>query len=354
MEQVYRERLNDLRLLLAQEGVDAIIVFSSRFDSSFIRWATGITCQSAFHYLYITPDAECFAEISYRAHELRLKTSIPINLIPEESDGRDTINTLTKEHERIGLIGSAPFSHLADVRHKIVDLSHFAEEKLLTKSEPEIREIGNYAEALRNAIISVGKTLRVGESEREIANTVAQTLCLCSDRLACPTSVISGSRLAATTVGPATDSLLDENYAVLIDAATVTNGLYADCTRMFFSSAHPSRIQYEALYGAHKQAISKLTPGLTGKHILKIYQHELDKAGLPFETLTIQDLGHGIGFTLHEQPYFCTASSDRFELRPGMVFTLEPEITVANMMLRIEDMLVVSGNGKILNLTCEH
>jgi len=84
------------------------------------------------------------------------------------------------------------------------------------------------------------------------------------------------------------------------------------------------------------------------KEIAKLYKEELKREKLPEETLEIEDLGHSIGFYVHEHPMFYSSEQENIKLEENMIITLEPEIKFSEYRLRIEDMILVKEKSEIL------
>ena len=63
----------------------------------------------------------------------------------------------------------------------------------------------------------------------------------------------------------------------------------------------------------------------------------------------INRTGHGIGFSVHEQPYI--KAGNKQILEKGMVFSIEPGIYIPNKFgMRIEDIVVIRVDGpEVLN-----
>lgn len=341
----YADRQSQLLSLLERDGLDAILLHSSRFDSRFIRWLTGISCRSAFHYLLMTREDRTFLEISYRVAELREKTKLPILPIAEENQADMALEGVTAAFEKVGLVGYAPFAHVAALTDKIRDLTSETESYLGLKSQAEQTEISTLASHLLSAMNRVGQSIVPGTREIEVEQNLAAELSRCSDRLACPLSVISGPRLADSTVGGPSERRLGNADALLIDAAIVKDGIYADLTRMYATGPCRTIDNYQRLLAAQKRIIGNLKLGISGSEFLELVQESLAAENLPRERLTVADVGHGLGFALHEAPFFFAPASESYRIPSGLVFTLEPEIFVDGAFVRVENMIAAVKNG---------
>lgn len=139
--------------------------------------------------------------------------------------------------------------------------------------------------------------------------------------------------------------------------------LFADCTRTFCVGAAP-----EPLVRAHADALAALElahvrspPGTRGWDVQRAVCALLAERGWPTPidapgTLRgyVHNLGHGVGYELHELPSFKAGAAEREGvLEPGDVITLEPGIYepgANGFGVRLED-LVVLGEAGTENLT---
>jgi Xaa-Pro aminopeptidase len=66
----------------------------------------------------------------------------------------------------------------------------------------------------------------------------------------------------------------------------------------------------------------------------------------------VHSLGHGVGLDVHEKPFFGLASTNRDEIEPGDIVTIEPGLYFPDRELgvRIEDTLVVNEDGRVETL----
>jgi Xaa-Pro dipeptidase len=64
----------------------------------------------------------------------------------------------------------------------------------------------------------------------------------------------------------------------------------------------------------------------------------------PFAIFTRHKTGHGLGLDVHEAPHIMRGNNQ--ELKPGMVFTIEPGLYQAGKIgVRIEDDVIVTDDG---------
>jgi Xaa-Pro aminopeptidase len=131
--------------------------------------------------------------------------------------------------------------------------------------------------------------------------------------------------------------------------------LFADCTRTFcvgeppaaFARAHA--LVREVLAEAHARAL----PGVRGWDLQEAVCARFAAAGYPTPisapgTLRgyVHNLGHGVGFDLHELPTFKKASGADGVLREGDVITLEPGLYEPDAWgVRLEDLIHLGAEG---------
>jgi Xaa-Pro aminopeptidase len=137
--------------------------------------------------------------------------------------------------------------------------------------------------------------------------------------------------------------------------------LFADCTRTFcvgdppepFARAHAAVV--DAVQEVHRRAV----PGVRGWDLQEIVCARFGDLGYPTPisapgTLRgyVHNLGHGVGFDIHEFPSFKKAAGAEGVLHEGDVFTIEPglyEPTPADGQtgwgVRIEDLVHLGPDG---------
>ena len=131
------------------------------------------------------------------------------------------------------------------------------------------------------------------------------------------------------------DRPLKDGDIVNIDVTVIKNGWHGDTSRMFLVGKVPAhverlcRITYEAMW----HGIQQVRPGAHLGDIGHAIQTFAEAAGY---SVVREFCGHGIGRKFHEDPQVLHYGKPGTleELRPGMVFTIEPMINAGRREIR--------------------
>ncbi len=153
-----------------------------------------------------------------------------------------------------------------------------------------------------------------------------------------------------------------ESLVVDLFPRSSRRGLFADCTRTFCVGEPPEGLRraHGLVLAALERAHLRARPGVRGWAIQEEVCDLFDAEGVPTQISTpgtargyVHNLGHGVGFDLHEQPIFRKAAGAEGVLREGDVFTLEPglyEPEAGGYGVRLEDLVYLGPEG-LENLT---
>ncbi len=208
------------------------------------------------------------------------------------------------------------------------------------------------ATALDGELWLGGELLRVRRLKREIAAVLAR------HELEQPEGGICapGSEGAVPHSGGTPDRVLRPHESLVLDLYP-RGHLFVDCTRTFCVGEPPP-----ALAAAHARvrealelAAGHATPGRRGWSLQRQVCAHFGAAGYPTEMSDpesvrgyVHGLGHGVGFEVHEYPFFSREAQGREgRLETGDVITLEPGLYEPGegWAVRLEDLYRLAPDG---------
>jgi methionyl aminopeptidase len=152
------------------------------------------------------------------------------------------------------------------------------------------------------------------------------------------------------------DRKLKNGDILNIDIAIIKDGYHGDTSRMYFVGKPPAFAQRltqvckDAMWGA----IGLVRPGARLVDIGHAIQSVAEAEGF---SVVREYCGHGIGRVYHEDPQILHygESGTGLEMRPGMVFTIEPMINAGKRHVRVlEDGWTVVTKDHSLSAQWEH
>ena len=230
-----------------------------------------------------------------------------------------------------------------------------------TKDAGEIERIRHATDASIAAHFAAMRTVKPGVTEREVSALMQYEW----GKRGCERpsyAPIVGSGFYSTVLHYSEDSgTMQSGDLVVIDAAGEYSMYASDITRTLPVSGKFTARQreiYDIVLGAQQAAAAAFR---SGKSYLRrdrpdslhdiaynyINTHGKDLHGEPLGKYFIHGLGHYVGLNVHDPGDYDAP------LGPGAVFTLEPGIYIPEEKLgvRIEDILYVDQDGKLINLT---
>jgi Xaa-Pro aminopeptidase len=229
------------------------------------------------------------------------------------------------------------------------------------KDSGEIERIRHATDASIAAHFAAMKTVKPGVTEREVSALMQYEWGKrgCERPAYAP---IVGSGFYSTVLHYSEDSgTMQSGDLVVIDAAGEYSMYASDITRTLPVSGKFTARQreiYDIVLGAQQAAAAAFQSGKSNLRRDRpnslhdvaynyINTHGKDLHGEPLGKYFIHGLGHYVGLNVHD------AGDYDATLGPGAVFTLEPGIYIPEEKLgvRIEDILYVDQDGKLVNLT---
>lgn len=152
------------------------------------------------------------------------------------------------------------------------------------------------------------------------------------------------------------DKPLKNGDVMNIDITVIKDGYHGDTSRMFYvgdvtpQARRLCKITYECLW----LGIEKVRPGAHLGDIGAVIQHHAENSGY---SVVQEFCGHGVGKKFHEEPqvlHYGRAGTG-LELKPGMIFTIEPMINLGKPGVKIlEDGWTAVTRDRSLSAQFEH
>ncbi|MSR60956.1 MAG: aminopeptidase P family protein [Planctomycetes bacterium] len=215
------------------------------------------------------------------------------------------------------------------------------------KKDPrELELLRGASELTQRAIRAVAERLRPGLSDHQLGRwvTFAQERLGLRETWCLP--LLGPS--AAYPHGEPEGRVLASGEGILVDTGGALHGYQSDITRSWSFGA-PREAEFlrawEAVRSAQRAAFERMAPGVACREIDRAARAAIEAAGYPGGyTVFGHRLGHGIGLSGHEEPYFDGGSETVLE--PGMTFSDEPGVYLAGQLgVRLEDIVAITGGG---------
>jgi Xaa-Pro aminopeptidase len=227
------------------------------------------------------------------------------------------------------------------------------------KSEAEIGLIREAVRQTQEIFALAAGFLRPGLTEKEVgdfitAERVGRGLEAAWSVASCP-AVFSGPDTAQAHYGP-TGRTIEPGHVLNWDFGVKVRDYCSDLQRTFYilrpgEADAPSEVRrgFETIVRASEEARRAIKPGVLGKDVDAVARGIITAAG--YEEFP-HGLGHQVGRFPHDGTALLGPAWEKYgikpfrPLEPGMVFTLEPRLTVpGHGVVTIEDMVVVTESG---------
>ncbi len=205
----------------------------------------------------------------------------------------------------------------------------------------------------------VAAFLAPGVTEREVADYVAdqvraERLDLAWEAGTCP-AVFTGPDTAGAHYSP-TGRAVERGHIVNMDFGIKYHDYCADLQRTFYvlrdgESAAPAEVQrgFETIVKAIEEARKAIRPGVVGQAVDEVARTIITDAGYAEFP---HALGHQVGRYAHDGTALLGPAWEKYARKPfvpieaGMVFTIEPRLTVPGFgIATVEEMVVVTSKG---------
>lgn len=227
------------------------------------------------------------------------------------------------------------------------------------KSKTELKSMLEAIRITELIFDKVAKFIKPGVTEKEIAEFMKQETArnkveFAWEETVCP-AVFTGPETAGAHYAPS-DRRVEKGQILNMDFGVKFNGYCSDMQRTFYilkdgeTAAPPDVMKgFNTIVEAIERAKQAMKPGITGEEIDRIAREIVVQNG--YEEFP-HALGHQVGRFSHDGTALLGPAWEKYAQKPfrpleeGMVFTLEPRLTVSDRgVATIEEMVLVTATG---------
>lgn len=363
----YLDRIARVRLELAAQGLDALLIVGNAGDPSGIAYLTNFTPRFGTTWMLLPLDGEPVVASDGLLHGEPMHSMLwnvwlpdlrPAWARPGKPPGTlaQVLGVAAKERglasARIGVASPSLLSaaHADALRRELPQVS-WADGTLALmrpraiKSENEIALMRRACEITAIGLNAAEEAVRPGVTERAVANIAhAAMFTAGAEELGFDTAVSSGPR-AGLKHAPPTERVLQAGELVFLDMGAVIGGYHADLSRCV--GVWPFSAQYRRMLDAaeaiFEEALAAIRPGVSVRAIYRAAEEAAAREGFADDYMP-NGLGHGLGLSLFELPYL--GPDDDTVLEAGMIFALEPMLVRYGVGTAvIEETVLVTRSG---------
>lgn len=360
----YRRRLDDLRRLVRDAGLDVFVV--SAFDSIYYLTGTGFEPLERPFFLLVPADPDrppvLLCPRLDRDHMAR-NTRLPLGAVhtyreypaPAGRRWADRLRELIGPGRAVGVEPTLPLGVAAELAEHAPRAEPLVERLRVVKSPAEV---GAIRRAARYADYGVERLLAASYRGSAVAEGLAQTRAVAGrilrevdDWEPLTTRVVMASWAAPTSAMPHTipnlwDRLGDGPHEALVLARV--SGYSAESERTYFTAAPTGEMRRAlgAMLRAREVAFKLVRPGVPAGEVDAAVSAFLAREYPDYQTEAgrLHRTGHGIGLGTHEAPWVAEGSSD--VLAANAVVSIEPGVYVPGCGgFRHSDTVLVTEGG---------
>lgn len=360
---IHDQRIRKIRAAMDAHKVDLLVLT----PSPFMFWATGVRDQPWFGSLKGPGDwmtgvfisqSQVVLAVHWMVHRIltRLPNALdgvftdtivvnneddPYRLLKNVLDKFDSKNQVALADRSWAIFTEATRAALPDAKFS---LASPLLDPLVAHKDAAALAAMRHAAAINDAAYGeVLKFLKAGVTVREIALEVDyQFRKAGAEGNAFASTVVIGGPEALRNGEP---KRLQPGDSVMFDIGCYVDGYCSDFGRsVFYGNPPPEYVQlHETNLRAQRVGMDALRPGrITCGEIVPLVQSVMLE--YPGVANLIPQVGHAIGMTVHEPPFFIVG--DRTVVETGMTFTVEPTLRIPEQFCnRVEDIVLVTESG---------
>ncbi len=244
----------------------------------------------------------------------------------------------------LGYLPTADFARLQEAAPLVewVSADRWLGKLRQVKTTGELELLVRLSRIADAAIGSALRSVSAGDTEMDIAAALTDGIYRGGAEDFQLMIVATGPRSQLANVGP-TGRVLRYGDVCRVEIFAVAEGYHAGvCRTAVVGTPPPTAVEIWAkLVECRNILLDAIRPGVSSRRVWKRFEAFFAPLGLPLFSF----VGHGIGLSLHEEPYL-SARHDQ-PLEEGMVFGVEPLVydTGHGFGLQLKDMVAVTAQG---------
>lgn len=351
---VYAQRLRAAAAAAAEAGLAGLVI-TPGYD---LRYLVGSRAQTFERLTALVLPADGAPTIVVPRLELAsLKESAVTELgvaVADWVDGEDpyrlVVNALGGAPVAVAVTDSMPALHLLPLAEMLGVVPVLATDVLrrlrMIKDSAEIDALRKAGAAIDRVHARVPEFLVPGRTEADVAADIAEAI-VAEGHSEVAFIIVGSGPHGADPHHECSDRELKKGDIVVVDiGGPYEPGYNSDCTRTYSIGEPDPEVarRYAVLQRAQAAAVSAVRPGITAEQVDAAARDVLAAEGLA--DAFVHRTGHGIGLSVHEEPYI-VAGND-LPLEAGMAFSVEPGVYFPGQWgARIEDIVVVTEDGAL-------
>ncbi|CAA0136788.1 putative dipeptidase PepE [Mycolicibacterium vanbaalenii] len=216
----------------------------------------------------------------------------------------------------------------------------------MVKDPAEVDALRKAGAAIDRVHARVPEFLVPGRTEADVAADIAEAI-VAEGHSEVAFIIVGSGPHGADPHHECSDRELRAGDIVVVDiGGPYEPGYNSDSTRTYSLGEPDPEVarRYAVLQRAQRAAVDAVRPGVTAEQIDAAARDVLAAEGLA--EAFVHRTGHGIGLSVHEEPYIVAGNS--LPLQEGMAFSVEPGVYFPGQWgARIEDIVIVTADGAL-------
>jgi Xaa-Pro aminopeptidase len=292
------------------------------------------------------------------AEEARLRSKVD-DLRPYDEFTEDPMEVLTQllrelgvERGRVGIeLDAFPADRWERLKRLLPDAQFVAgspafQEARMIKTSGELESLRAAARIADLAQLEARADIHEGMLERDLYRLVVDRALANGADSVLLVQVAAGERSGLSNPAPS-DRPLRRGDVVKIDTFVSVNGYLSDTGRWIVIGQATD--EQRRIWGQMQETMAALheaiRPGVVARDLWQTFVREFARRDMQ---PAIRFLGHGLGLSLHEEPF--VASHSETVIEEGMVLAIEPIYRQGEIGFHLEDNLIVTADG-VENMT---